>query len=234
MPFQAPNYTQTPNDLFDEMLPQMGYAELKVTLAAIRITLGWHRDRSKLSLKKMMEATGLSKQAVLDGAEQAEKRGTLSRSSDGGETEWVVYLLDHPGLPTRPHVVKQVDHPIPIKETEKKRKETIPAGAAAVSQDVLSVYQSNIGLPTPVILDDLETAERTYSAEWVIEALKETARARVKRLSYTLKILENWRINGYKADRPSFQGTAPAVNKGNLMSMVFEEMDKNNGNPTRA
>lgn len=230
MPFQAPNYTQTPNDLFDEMLPEMGYAELKVTLAAIRLTLGWHRDRAKLSLKKMMSMTGLSRQAVLDGAQRAEKRGILSRSSDGGETEWVVYLLDHPGLATRPHAVKLLDHPIPIKETEKKGKETVTAAAALprVSPEVLEVYQNNIGLPTPVILDDLEQAERTYSAPWVVEALKETARARVKRFAYTQKILANWQANGYKADRPEVRVNGNGTNKADYMRQVFEEMDRGN------
>src|SRR3990167_3655585 len=53
MPFESPNHTQTPNDLFESLMQQMTEAELKVTLAVIRGTLGYHRDGFDCSLRKM-------------------------------------------------------------------------------------------------------------------------------------------------------------------------------------
>jgi hypothetical protein len=139
--FVSPNYTQTPNDLF-EMIPFMGCAEMKVTLVAIRQTFGYHRERARLSLTRMEELTGLSRQGVIDGADAAEKRGTLTRIQDGGVTEWVVNVVDLPGpggQASRPAVVKPVDQPGQAsrppsnKENskEKEKEETKPTGADA-------------------------------------------------------------------------------------------------------
>ena len=61
MPFESPNHTQVPNDLFDSILCDIGYAELKVTLAAIRKTLGWQKRSDKISLSQMEKMTGLSR-----------------------------------------------------------------------------------------------------------------------------------------------------------------------------
>ena len=44
--FQAPNFTQTPNDLFDIYLADLGHAELRVLLAVIRETYGWEDKQS--------------------------------------------------------------------------------------------------------------------------------------------------------------------------------------------
>ncbi len=93
MGFQSPNHTQTPNDFF-EMISDMTDVELRVTLATIRNTLGYHKKRFRLSLSKMQKMTGLSKQGVLNGAELAEKRGTIKREQDGGVTIWVVNTVD--------------------------------------------------------------------------------------------------------------------------------------------
>jgi len=124
--FQSPNYTQTPNDFFDSMLQGMKEAELKVTLYAVRMTFGFHRQSFRLSLTGMKKATGLSRQGVLLGAEAAERRGTLTRIKEGqGVTEWVinvvdqvVNVVDQTGQRGRPPSNKET-----IKETPGKKKE---------------------------------------------------------------------------------------------------------------
>ena len=67
--FQSPNYTQTPNDLFDVLMAGMGDAELRVALAIVRQTIGYHREQVKFSIPKLMAMTGLSRNGVKDGAE---------------------------------------------------------------------------------------------------------------------------------------------------------------------
>lgn len=108
-PFKSPNHTQTPNDLFDEYLSVMGEAELKVVLALIRETLGFHRRKAKMSLTQLQKATGMSRQGVLNGAENAEKRGLISRKSAPNGTSWVVNVVDHPHQEKEPEVVNVVD-----------------------------------------------------------------------------------------------------------------------------
>src|SRR3989304_608826 len=91
MPFESPNHTQGPNDLFDSLRPEMGKAELRVTLAIIRKTLGYHKDGFDCSLRKLAEMTGLSEGNVITGAEAAEQRGTIERVNDGHkQTHWRV------------------------------------------------------------------------------------------------------------------------------------------------
>jgi hypothetical protein len=141
--FQSPNYTQAPNDLFD-WLPDMGEAELRVTLVLVRWTFGFHRDGTKLSIRKLAEAAGLSRQGALDGAQQAQKRGTFRRlNPDGqGEAEWelVTDPLQAVGAP-----LHAVDTPplssggqVGVKESIKERdKET---NSPSKKKDLVDLY----------------------------------------------------------------------------------------------
>lgn len=80
--FALPNYTQTPNALFD-LMPQMNNQELRVTLAIIRKTKGWHKQEDELSISQLMELTGLSRQGVVNGTRRALERGTVYRKPAG-------------------------------------------------------------------------------------------------------------------------------------------------------
>src|SRR5690349_2096061 len=95
MSFQAPTYTQTPNDFFD-MVKEMSDAELRVTTVMIRNTFGFHRSGFKMSIKELAEQSGLSEQGARTGAEAAEKRGTFQRSNpDSKKTaEWNLNVVD--------------------------------------------------------------------------------------------------------------------------------------------
>lgn len=91
MSYPAPNYTQCPNLLIDEHLPDMGHAECKVVLAITRQTFGWHKRKDRLSISQLMELTGLSNRAVIDGVRAAMERGVLDREREGqGYIYWLV------------------------------------------------------------------------------------------------------------------------------------------------
>jgi phage replication O-like protein O len=75
--YAPPNYTQTPNDFFDTHMADMGECELKVTLAIIRKTLGFHKKHDPISLSQLQTITGLSRQGVIDGVEKALERGIV-------------------------------------------------------------------------------------------------------------------------------------------------------------
>lgn len=53
--FALPNYTQVPDALFDELLPDLSGAELKVLLYIIRRTLGFKKPADDISLKQICE-----------------------------------------------------------------------------------------------------------------------------------------------------------------------------------
>lgn len=78
--FELPNHTQTPNSLFDYWLERIDtLAELKVTLAIIRKTFGWHKQEDTISITQLIKATGLSRQGVIDGLEAGLQRGLIVR-----------------------------------------------------------------------------------------------------------------------------------------------------------
>lgn len=82
--YPAPNYTQTPNEFFDEVLPQItALSELKVTLAIMRQTFGWHRTEDQISLSRLQTLTGLSRQSVTEGVKLAMQRGYIGRRKQG-------------------------------------------------------------------------------------------------------------------------------------------------------
>jgi len=81
--FTSPNFTQSPNDWFDEMLPTMSESEMRVTAVLIRHTFGFHRKRVEMGLARLAKLTGLSENGVIAGARQAEKRGIVKRTNAG-------------------------------------------------------------------------------------------------------------------------------------------------------
>jgi len=90
MSYAPPRYTQTPNSLLDTHMPDMGEAELKVVLAVVRQTFGWHKRKDKISLSQLEELTGLTRKSVIAGIEQARERGVLDREEAG--TSYVYWL----------------------------------------------------------------------------------------------------------------------------------------------
>ena len=123
MSFQSPNYTQVPNDLFDEIMSDMDGSELKVVLCIVRQTIGYHREEVKFSIPKLMEMTGLSRNSVKTGAEKAKKRGLIERLNPDsqGSAEW--------GLSVTPSTIddtpSEIDPSLSTVEGQSRVKESI-------------------------------------------------------------------------------------------------------------
>ena len=138
--FNAPNHTQVPNAFFD-MMANMSESEMKVTLHAIRKTLGWHKSRDEISLTQFQEGTGLSRQSVLNGIKSARLRGTIRKAGQGKKSTAIYQVvIDEPikepvsevvnnsnqskintssGLNIRPELVQNLD----TQKKGKKKKE---------------------------------------------------------------------------------------------------------------
>jgi hypothetical protein len=78
-----PNYTQVPNVLFDVLMRELGHAELRVLLVAVRKTFGYHKERDAISITQFMTYTGLSRQGVVNAVEQAIAHGYLRECGKG-------------------------------------------------------------------------------------------------------------------------------------------------------
>lgn len=87
-----PNYTQSPNVFYDELLREIDtLAELKVTDVIIRHTFGYHKDAAKLSYAKLQGLTGMGRDSVAAGLRAALERGTIGRDPSGNSFEY--YLV---------------------------------------------------------------------------------------------------------------------------------------------
>lgn len=124
MSLPAPNHTQTPNALLDELLPQIdSLAELKVTLAIVRQTFGWHRDEKVLSITRLEQLTGLSREGVVSGTRKALERGAVERVRNGRSH---AYRLRVDSQQNGPSIVSDPDQPqqpqlVSDSDTEKER-----------------------------------------------------------------------------------------------------------------
>lgn len=92
-----PCTTQVPNSLFDELLSELSFAELKVLLAVNRATWGWvagkdghRRERAWLACSRMQAVTGLSKRAITNAVAALVRRRLLCVSDEQGNA------LEHP------------------------------------------------------------------------------------------------------------------------------------------
>ncbi len=97
--FSEPNYTQVPNELFDELAPNLTEAELRVLLYVVRRTFGFAKKHDAISVNQMTSGittsdgrvldhgTGMSRSAVWRGAKGLVSKGVLAvdriQSADG-------------------------------------------------------------------------------------------------------------------------------------------------------
>lgn len=87
--FAAPNYTQVPDELFDELLTVLSGAELKVTLYIIRRTFGFKKHSDNIALSQMLRGittrdgrqldrgVGLSKSTLLQALRDLTAKGVI-------------------------------------------------------------------------------------------------------------------------------------------------------------
>ena len=99
--YSSPNYTPVPDELFDEQLPDLSGAELKVLLYVIRRTFGFKRESDNISLSQMLNGlrtrdgrildrgVGLSKKTLLQAIKSLEEQAIIlterRRSQEKGD-----------------------------------------------------------------------------------------------------------------------------------------------------
>jgi hypothetical protein len=89
--FLSPNYTSVPDELFDELLPELSGSELKVLLYIIRRTFGFKRDDDNISLSQMLGGIVTHDGRVLDrGAGIKDKKTLLAAIKSLNERKIIV------------------------------------------------------------------------------------------------------------------------------------------------
>ncbi len=87
--YASPNYTPVPDELFDEQLPDLSGAELKVLLYVIRRTFGFKRESDNISISQMLNGlhtydgrlldrgVGLTKKTLLLAIKSLEEKNVI-------------------------------------------------------------------------------------------------------------------------------------------------------------
>jgi DnaD/phage-associated family protein len=71
-----------------------------------------------------------------------------------------------------------------------------PSPPPLPQSDIFSLYESNIGLITPILAERLQEAETEYPAHWILEAFRIAAEANQRHWRYVEAILERWKTEG--------------------------------------
>ena len=135
--YTSPNYTPVPDELFDEQLPDLSGAELKLLLYIIRRTFGFKKESDNISLSQLLygittregtvldRGTGLSKKTLLETIKSlAEKNLIISkrRRSEEKGNEPTTYHLNMVGKSE-----KDTHGPLGVKTTPRGGVKSTPS-----------------------------------------------------------------------------------------------------------
>ena len=178
-------FTQLPDSLFHLLKEIEDAAELKVTLYAI-----WRIEHIEGNFRALCESDfgaeplGLEVKKIKLGLEKAVERGTLLKSQHEAE---IFYFLNSP----RGRLAAEAFAKGNWRESAK-----IMSVPPALRSNVFTLYEQNIGPLTPLIGDTLKDAEKTYSQEWIVDAIALAVENNKRNWKYIEAILKRWKEEG--------------------------------------
>lgn len=88
--FHAPTYTQVPDALFDELLPVLSGAELKILLYILRRTFGFKKAADSISYRQMLDGIVTHDGRRLDHGAGIKSRSTVAAALKGLEEKQII------------------------------------------------------------------------------------------------------------------------------------------------
>lgn len=197
-----------PPELFSEVLPAITLpSELKVTLhvffrlsrmrGAAPRRVSWDDLAADRTLRRSLRAISRLRapdDLLAEGLEAAVRRTTLLHvvlPGDGRSVNW--YVVNTAANRLWAEQVGQAGQAIaPNTPLEDERP------------PLVTLYEQNIGIITPLLLDELREAEDRYPQHWIEDAMREAVAANARSWRYIRKVLERWATNGRQsaANRP--------------------------------
>ncbi|MBN1936790.1 MAG: DnaD domain protein [Anaerolineae bacterium] len=198
-----------PDLFFSDLLPQIDdLFELKVTLYCLwafqhkegpHKVLTWSELAGDQALLQNLQDARLDAVELLrESIERAVARGTLLQVSVRGQAGETLYLLNSEiGRATLEAI-----------ERGEWQPESIDASARLEPSrpNIFVLYEQNVGLLQPLLVDELKEAERTYPSAWIEDAFRIAVAQNVRRWSYIKGILERWAREGREGARGDESG----------------------------
>ncbi len=70
-------------------------------------------------------------------------------------------------------------------------------------QNIFQLYESNIGILVPMIVETLKDAEQEYPMMWIEKAIKIAVERNARNWRYIETILKRWKADGFKDIQPN-------------------------------
>ena len=208
--FSTDTLVGLPPELFSEVLPSITLpSELKVTLHIFyRLSrqrtrprrLSWDDLATDTILQRSLRSVSKLRptdELLAEGLEAAVRRSTLLHlvaPADGRVGNW--------------YLVHTTANRAWVERLAAAHTALAPVGdMPAERPPLMGLYEQNIGLVTPMLLDELREAEERYPREWIEEAMREAVRSNARSWRYIRKVLERWAASGrqnapHQAERP--------------------------------
>ncbi len=193
-------------------------AELHVTLAVFRLAADSGTTppaasedavlRDRVLAQTFHEDRKSSKltQRIRRGLQYATARDSIVQivlsSSELGDERWYVPASDENRAAIASILAEPGSWPVPGSERS----------IVATAPSIFSQYEKNIGMLTPLLTDQIETAMELYPLAWIEDAILEAVTYNKRNWRYVQRILENWSVNG-RGDAQS-KGNQHATNWG--------------------
>lgn len=123
--------------------------------------------------------------------------------------------MDNPHVDNRDISNKELSNKEEVIDEEEKKK--------SVSV-IFKAYESEIGMITPAISESVQDAIVEYPEDWIIEAIKVSARNNARAWSYIDAILKRWKVDGFKTKNGKKNGT-PASTPPDYTAMLPQVSD---------
>jgi len=78
------------------------------------------------------------------------------------------------------------------------------------TESIYRLYETEIGILTPVISDALKAAEEDYPLEWFLPAFQEAARNNARSWNYINAILKRWKVEGFQSQNTNRARASPS------------------------
>lgn len=204
-------FTPVPDALMGPLLEEMdGLPEVKAVLRMLYLlhrkkgfpqAVGLQELKADPVLRRVFNGQGQEDARLHEALNRAVRRGILleARPQDADQPLYLLnteanqrYLAWKGAIPTPPEAPAAMgEEPFPQAE-----------------QDIFTLYEENIGVLTPLIVEELKEAEASYPARWVREAVREAVRSNRRSWRYVARILERWQHEGRGHGEP---GRHPAA-----------------------
>lgn len=195
-------YTPLPNQFFSSVLPRLDdITELKLILHVFWLIYPKKGFPRFVTFNELSQDTRLRKSLGCDGSKYTV---SLSRALDAAVRDGILLKLSL-SKQEREEMLLFINDESSKRAIERIRSGAVPLGDMTPAPEepqtgdkpnIFSLYEQNIGMLTPLIVEQLKDAENHYPADWIEEAFEEAVSRNRRNWTYVAQLLELWATEG--------------------------------------